>query len=1779
MAEVSNSVDIGRFKYIEPTNMNLNLPDNAITFPYEDYSTGVRLEVTVPDRFSCGMENSETTITFSSENGTIDFFGGSGSEGSKQGYLTTNFTDISANNIGRGNRECLGIDSITISYQQWFYPIVNIRFVDVRGASLFMAQEKALQDTIKDGNSNITQINSGSFFKAIFACPSPVFKLTIMGFYGKSATFNLKMSSFQTEFDSENGNFIANVEFVGNMYGVYTEIPLQYLAIAPYLNKEYWDANASGKFAFNGNSKMLTFPEFWKAIETMERREEKEVQKYKDTHNFSTIESELNELNEINAIFNDIISKAKETHEVNGQKIAYFIGDDYTNGSSIIINTDKINSSDCFNGPTIQTLYERCKNFNKKYNEFLPTNYFEITDEKVKNGPDAIQKWYAEKFGLYKIDGKTITDYPKWSNMMGVLPVIGKTYTLDEIKPFGTSLQLKEGDGQCVFAINCNLSKRIDDLIKRIKEHQKEKDKELEEFRKQNVEEVLGFKLSIGNIFKMIFAHLDAFITEYYRVLKNIADNKDKRTLTEFGISKEKSDLPDNITSVPPFPLFFDRSEDETGKNEAKWPEDLVGENKMDETIFVNRIIAASHNYLSAITEAQNFINNFPSDDEREIDTSSDSMIQLTLYDVLKNGNNYNPYEIVTQNQDFTKTVEQINTIFTLRCLYVFFMLQNNEGKLYDNTIKYITFAEAMNVRKALGQKLDTQLIETLKLKDKDGAFNNLSSYLLGSGHCFSSINSQFIKEEKNNWRYTLIKKDDNDIILPLTYNISEINSEARSESLDKEGYLHLTKTEKNKGFVIKGDGDIFASVKENVKSQKGNFKLDIDEKNIDEYFKKYLFEGVNPNGSPQRWYKLAKLESEGTKSKIVDATELSDVSFAVTDSVNDGKKIESKDDLYKYVTYGTVNRTTNIFQSDIYKIQKQEDEKATNEARAYYFVFSNFRKPEVSVRAKTSGKVPYIYLLQEGAYYWRKKNDKLVYEGKNGVIHNKALKGDTDLIPLVNYESGLQDKTEDGVVFVKWPNNEVIKKFSESRREELIKLFEEFANGKTFGDLNGKLCNNNSAISYEDTLSFQKLYLSIMESWRTIIDCSARPDSESFSTTVNKECFANVYKKFIDELRKIYTEQSDTKDVADEINANQLVVSTGLENDKHLKLSTYLVLKDLYDKYFSFIKKERLLLGTNESEFDRFLFIDSYYNDISNTIQVNGSFVNDLIKNVSYNSSEAFNVPEKLEHRMSVYEFMSEICQNCEMTLLALPQRFDVTKPKYMEDMFTPHQYKDLDTVENDGCYVGIYSYKPSQFLDITDAKYAYKNDSFDITNGIGDGNNAIPSALGDLPLTENNTFKAIPAFGVTYAKQNQSIFKKINLTTANQQTTEQSIFATFDVSSKNNQGPRESTLYGQDLYRVYSSYAYQCTVEMMGNIQIMPLMYFQLNNIAMWHGAYMIISVEHNITPGDMTTKFTGVRVNKNAIPLVDSNIVLRDSDENMADSGTFGDGSSSTTDSYAGSMSETGTDYVHPDIYDYSTNSFKPAKYRPPYIDTSGETVDEKTKEKLNATWAVRSRFCSTPQVAGYCARWTYNLADSFKRGTRELERVREGVSGGWGAVDPGCHDAIRKLGYTLIFEKHNISGKEIDDLVKNKLKNSYKYGDVMFYWSRVNDYGNEDLKHHAQFYAGDAYMTDAVGYSENVLGYEKKSEGRKYCEYNGQNCGWATSTLNNYCTPFVYGSYATNGGSHSKNTWNILIYRCSRLIQDKDVKFGPDGKPLNNVFDNNSWLSKLIGDRQA
>jgi hypothetical protein len=80
-----------------------------------------------------------------------------------------------------------------------------------------------------------------------------------------------------------------------------------------------------------------------------------------------------------------------------------------------------------------------------------------------------------------------------------------------------------------------------------------------------------------------------------------------------------------------------------------------------------------------------------------------------------------------------------------------------------------------------------------------------------------------------------------------------------------------------------------------------------------------------------------------------------------------------------------------------------------------------------------------------------------------------------------------------------------------------------------------------------------------------------------------------------------------------------------------------------------------------------------------------------------------------------------------------------------------------------------------------------------------------------------------------------------------------------------------------GQNIYSIYSNRSYNCTVEMMGCANIMPMMYFQLNNIPMFKGVYMIINVKHSIRNGNMTTTFTGVRQTSIIYPFINSNLIL--------------------------------------------------------------------------------------------------------------------------------------------------------------------------------------------------------------------------------------------------------------------------------------------------------------
>ena len=169
---------LGRVEYVEPNNLFVqstgNKIKNGIPQPYENYSFSVNLRVINGNRYDCGLPSdgediANRVIEYSSDRGTISFMDGTSVDGG-QGYLTTNFTDISMNNPETNTNECLGIESINVKFDSWFFPMVDITFIDVRGASLMQPAEYEYYNNGGGSNGANEAVRSNSkFFKAFFS--------------------------------------------------------------------------------------------------------------------------------------------------------------------------------------------------------------------------------------------------------------------------------------------------------------------------------------------------------------------------------------------------------------------------------------------------------------------------------------------------------------------------------------------------------------------------------------------------------------------------------------------------------------------------------------------------------------------------------------------------------------------------------------------------------------------------------------------------------------------------------------------------------------------------------------------------------------------------------------------------------------------------------------------------------------------------------------------------------------------------------------------------------------------------------------------------------------------------------------------------------------------------------------------------------------------------------------------------------------------------------------------------------------------------------------------------------------------------------------------------------------------------------------------------------------------------------------------------------------------------------------------------------------------------
>lgn len=387
----------------------------------------------------------------------------------------------------------------------------------------------------------------------------------------------------------------------------------------------------------------------------------------------------------------------------------------------------------------------------------------------------------------------------------------------------------------------------------------------------------------------------------------------------------------------------------------------------------------------------------------------------------------------------------------------------------------------------------------------------------------------------------------------------------------------------------------------------------------------------------------------------------------------------------------------------------------------------------------------------------------------------------------------------------------------------------------------------------------------------------------------------------FANRINKIETEAKKTEEIKETKDEKQI--------KRDICVSLYYSLKHLWDTWLVTADRNEF---TIENFFNKnFVFIDSFYMNMYNVIKLNAEDIYDAYRMQDSNLLTFITNVTSKEGCMffALPSFLdSNVTPNGISTVNSYRQN-EVTdfsyKKENMKKMFTPIQYNSIGSPQLHNTFVFIYTHSPSS---VATENTEYRYDSYDMRN-IDERPDALK--VGVLPpkkevvgaddyddyyqkLLPNNTRKGsqeeeeelisarygylMPCFGVTVNRGNNYIFKSINVNMDSPKITNVAAQTFDDILNKTGaDGSKRIFFHGQDIYAIYSQYSYQCEIEMMGCAQIQPLMYFQLLNIPMWRGTYMIYKVTHNLTAGMMTTKFTGMKMSRRQTPYADGYFIV--------------------------------------------------------------------------------------------------------------------------------------------------------------------------------------------------------------------------------------------------------------------------------------------------------------
>lgn len=1516
--------EAGVVMLIDPNKVN-TAPNHTNAIPdYEDMHVLVNL--TARRRGRTVLMNSSGTIDTDTEGDvSVNMMGINNDEKSPNyGSYTSNWHDME-NGMG-GQTETFGITQLNIKTNTSYIPQISIEFTDIRGYSFFNNQD--------------------SPYRILFDFPPPLFTLTVKGYYGKALTYLLHLVKYTSEFNSAQGNYVINAEFIGITYAPLTDVLFRYalnFGIMRYKDSDEedgYDPMSKGKPPINTYDFILKIKHLYHEIKN-------HLSTIVDVKSYEKAIQKRNEFQSDKEVLNNFKRRLSGVGEP-----YLFLYTEEESPPATSVDTGGIELINNFN------------NYNevlKKYksNNGIPSNprtklylgFYKKTLINEDNNEDQTTSVLLERRSLFDKNKNIINSVSSFINGLNYkrdgFSVSNSLIELTDV-PFSLRNNKTTEDGlydyMCFdltdFYIgffnqkNSNVE-RVGELADRLNENIN-----------QMIYERLGMIPTIYNIFEIISNDVDYFFKKLIETSR-MAEIRHNNEL--LGLLTDEEYYKDSDVKIYPFPLLVDK-------------ENIIGSCEEREIRMSPKKIENKYSYIFPEMDlVREFIETFKTQNRERFllkqrterdERGQNIWIPLGPLDSAIISSSASPYlnvlrKLPNARIEIFRTLLTRYYVLTQFVIPVKFAVGESSDKKNEvlNLMEMYGSAEGANLVNTLigidiKNIIDRETIRNFK-NNITGFYETLKEETPNLYSFDDPTNIPFVLSSSDSNYSNIYKlRDHNDFrgleINTATIGVGDPDAEiSGSDPINK--YLEEYRKRTFWDRIFFRDNDLrkllkfstekillFEDHKDEVGEKKTYYISHSQNINYDKFGRYYVDE--NNIVKRKRFRKQGKTTGIVASPPINARNTINETYETVFQNTKEGGNFYFWDELETEInklTPSTLNtnfisfflkKDREINNSNVYDFLFNENEE-NEEIKSLLFLslFGNTLTPFNNVFNMNFYSYPIISKTPAFVIYYMGLLSKIIKENKEEEIYD-FIKGEIGRQIFIRnkkvfdtlYDTIFGEIPFDRVVYFNNGGFRIvaditdIKKMSIKDREKLIEyydfFYEEYNNdiikafkklvdddedliknaNKTIEDVffnelnlivfsdktffNGNLPNTTS-VSINQLGDIQKIKSNYFNIENIITNDNNNWEGEKEVTNKYFESLFNTLYKYIEEDDK--EEESKEKDLKSEL------------NDDDVETQTYYSFKNINDKWLSGIDG---VININENGYpfitnpgiDRrgdttprlinaFAFVDRTMNPIGDTI-IDPEILMDIMDS-----------PDT-----SIFTAMSQILSVNGFEFFPLQNFMSHDRNSWLNsfkiDTSSSAEFNPIFVC----MYIGGGSTYPTTIEKMSGGDF--KDDGIiDLINpGVSDFSNSNCNDIQNDNLIDNqkNTNKYFPyrqvrAFRVRFGEQDQSMFNEIKIEGNEFPETNESIQILSRIAGDNKmQAPIPK---GQNLYNLYENRAYSSTITTLGNVMIQPSQYYQLENIPLFNGAYIILNVEHTFTPNHATTTFEGTKILRYPIPRV--------------------------------------------------------------------------------------------------------------------------------------------------------------------------------------------------------------------------------------------------------------------------------------------------------------------